>query len=390
MTCSLLIVDDDPLTREVLRHFLAPHDFEITDAADGPEALALLRQHPFDLVLLDVVLPGMSGLEVLRELRRTHGVSDLPVILATAKDQPSDVVEGLQAGANDYVTKPFDFPVVLARARTQLALKESVDRARRLEQSLAQRNAELEQAFARMRQDLEAAGRVQEGLLPHNLPPIQGAEVAWCYRPCAELAGDLLNAVPLGERYLCLYVLDVVHHGVKAALWAVMINRVLARALTTGQPPAPAEVAALLNREFPWDDKTQQFFTLLFGVLDLPERRLRLVAAGHEGPLHLSRHHDSVFHRYPSTPIGWGDGKYQEQVLELAAGDRLYFYTDGLPEALAPGPRQFTDARVRETLEEARDRPLGEGLARLLRRVEEWSAPEAPHDDLSILAVELR
>jgi response regulator RpfG family c-di-GMP phosphodiesterase len=106
----------------------------------------------------------------------------------------------LRLGANDYVTKPFDFPVVLARVQTQLALKRSVERIVRLEQSLAQRNAELEEANRCMKRDLETAAKVQAALLPREVPAMAGADFAWQFKPCTELAGDLLNIVPLGER----------------------------------------------------------------------------------------------------------------------------------------------------------------------------------------------
>src|SRR5262249_47656779 len=155
----------------------------------------------------------------------------------------------------------FDLPVVLARVQTQRALKLAVDRSRQLELSLAKRNADLELANRKMREELEAAARVQEALLPGRLPSIPGTAFAWRYRPCAELAGDLLGLTDAGGGRVWLYLLDVVDHGVKAALLAVMINRVLSRLLAADPPPSPAAVAAQLNREFPWDQRTQQFFT---------------------------------------------------------------------------------------------------------------------------------
>src|SRR5262245_30405826 len=103
---TLLIVDDDPMDRAMLRRYLTPHGFQVTEAGDGPEALALLESQQFDVVLLDILMPGMTGLEVLLDLRRRRSVADQPVIMATAKDRSDDVVKALQAGANDYLTKP--------------------------------------------------------------------------------------------------------------------------------------------------------------------------------------------------------------------------------------------------------------------------------------------
>ena len=124
---SLLVVDDDETNRDVLAHRLQRRGYTVTEAADGGQALELIGRQRFDLVLLDVVMPGPSGLDVLQAIRRTHSLTTLPVIMATAKDQSADVVRALELGANDYVTKPYDFPVLLARVGTQLCLKRAVE-----------------------------------------------------------------------------------------------------------------------------------------------------------------------------------------------------------------------------------------------------------------------
>ena len=112
---TLLVVDDDEANRDMLSRRLERKGFSVTVAEDGSRAIELVRQRPFDLVLLDVLMPGLSGLEVLRELRQSHPATELPVIMATALSESGDVVEALRLGANDYVSKPLDFPVVLAR-----------------------------------------------------------------------------------------------------------------------------------------------------------------------------------------------------------------------------------------------------------------------------------
>jgi sigma-B regulation protein RsbU (phosphoserine phosphatase) len=395
---SVLIVDDEAGYRAMLRYYLESKGFAVTDAEDGDRALEWVGKRPFDLVLLDVLMPGLGGLEVLRSLRRMYSMTDLPVIMGTAKDQSADVVEALRLGANDYLTKPFDFPVVLARVQTQLSLKRSVDRITRLERSLEQRNGELEaanaelvQANGRMKRELEAAARVQQALLPAAPPQLQGFGIAWKFRPCTELAGDLLDVVMLGDRHVGLYVLDVVDHGVKAALLAVMVSRSLVQLLTPvgrPRPIPPAEVAAHLNSTFPWDSRTQQFFTLLYGVLDLVTGEFRYVSAGHPGPLHLARGGEPWLLDVPGLPIGLGDETYRENSLTLGPGDRLYLYSDGLTDAMNEEGKRFGSARLLSALKESRAMALPDGLATLLRGVEEWCGRAEPYDDISILAVE--
>jgi diguanylate cyclase (GGDEF)-like protein/PAS domain S-box-containing protein len=134
---SLLLVDDNEMNRDVLSRRLQQRGFEVTAAADGPQALALAAARAFDLVLLDVEMPGISGLEVLAALRRTRSATDLPVIMVTARSEGSDIVEAFRLGANDYVTKPIDFPVALARIGTHLAHKRAVEGLRESEERYA-------------------------------------------------------------------------------------------------------------------------------------------------------------------------------------------------------------------------------------------------------------
>jgi len=145
----LLVVDDNAENREMLSRRLRGQGFTIATAENGPEALRLLDETPFDLVLLDVVMPGMSGLEVLRDLRSRHDAADLPVIMATARDDSNDVVTALRLGANDYVTKPLDFPVVLARVATQLTLARAKARISSLAFDLEVRNRFIFETFGR-------------------------------------------------------------------------------------------------------------------------------------------------------------------------------------------------------------------------------------------------
>jgi CheY-like chemotaxis protein len=117
---SVLVVDDSPENRDILARRLQRNGFRVIEADCGPAALELLEREAIDLVLLDIMMPGMNGLEVLRILRQTRPAHELPVIMATARSESEDMVEALGLGANDYVTKPLDFPVVLARIQAQL------------------------------------------------------------------------------------------------------------------------------------------------------------------------------------------------------------------------------------------------------------------------------
>src|SRR6478672_5459138 len=165
---TILIVDDEELNRDGLARRLQRQAYEVVTAPGGRAAIELLGGRRFDLVLLDIMMPGMNGLEVLKFLRRVDSLIDLPIIMVTAKGESEDMVEALELGANDYVTKPLDFPVVLARIRNQLALRRAVAQVKELEGKLDAHNRELRVATQDLTaandchtQDLEAAAQVQ-------------------------------------------------------------------------------------------------------------------------------------------------------------------------------------------------------------------------------------
>lgn len=142
----ILVVDDRPTTREILKGVLRTANFEVVDVADGEEALRVIEHAHFDLVVADILMPGIGGLELLGRLRKRHGPGELPVIIVTIKEASDDVVNALQLGANDYVTKPINPAVLLARIDTQLKLRDALAAARAETDLANERNALLEEA----------------------------------------------------------------------------------------------------------------------------------------------------------------------------------------------------------------------------------------------------
>ena len=388
----VLVVDDNEMNRDMLSRRLQRKGCDVTVAGDGELALELIRDHQFDLVLLDVMMPGLNGLEVLKTLRETHTAIDLPIIMVTAHRESEDIVKALTLGANDYVTKPLDFPVVLARVQTQLALKRAAEQVQQLERALAERNRELEQTNSRletvngrMSRDLKAAAKIQEAFLPREALHVPGLAFAWTYRPCDELGGDGLNVIPLGGRRVGLYLLDVSGHGVASALLSVTLSRVLSpppdpssilvrdgNGSDRSEITPPAEVADRLNQLFPFDAATGQFTTMIYGVLDAATGEFRYVSAGHPGPVHLPAGAGPVILESQGLPIGLAEDAYEEQSIRLAAGDRLYLYSDGVPEAMDPDGEEFGYARLLQSIGRGRSEPLQEDVAALLGEIERW------------------
>ena len=405
---SILVVDDNDAGRDVLCRCLTRGGYVPTPAADGPEALRLLSERAFDLVVLDVMMPGMSGLEVLERLRRDRPPADLPVIMATAKGRSEDVVEALGLGANDYVTKPLDFRVVMARVGTQVSLGQSV-RADPPISSAA--SASVTRSWRRptpsssarpsgRRAELEMAAKIQKALLPAALPDTPGLRFAWACRPCQELAGDSLNVCRFPDGRVGAYVLDVSGHGVAASLLAVAATRLLTADGPDSvlldrdpdgpkRPADPAAVAARLDERFRWDDSVGQFITIFYAVVDAPAHELTYVSAGHPGAVRVGREPGAAATVLDQSgmPIGLGEVHQQHRV-RLAAGDRVYLYSDGVLESLNDRDEQFGINRLITLLEGQRNATLDQSVAALLDAVRDWTCGRPARDDVSVLACE--
>ena len=391
---SILVVDDTAANLQVLTGMLKDRGYRVRPVPSGKLALQAAQRDPPDLILLDINMPEMNGYEVCEHLKADGALRGVPVIFISALTEPLDKVKAFSIGGVDYLTKPFQMEELHARVETHLNL-------RRLQVELEQANAQLEKANGRMSRDLRAAAKIQETFLPRKAPQMPGAEFAWIYRPCTELAGDGLNIIPLADDKVALYVLDVSGHGVASALLSVTLSRllsppsdpssILVRHGGAGGPldiTPPAEVAARLNHLFPFDAETAQFTTLAYGILDTSTGEFRYASAGHPGPVHLPVNGEGTILEGQGSPIGLGDEAYEERSIGLQAGDRLYLYSDGVPEAMGPAEEQFGEARLLEAIARQRPEPLVDGVVALAEEVVAWQGSGRLQDDISILAVE--
>jgi len=212
----LLVVDDNEMNRDMLSRRLGAHGFSVETATDGPGALESLSRRGCDLVLLDVMMPVMSGLEVLKRVRERWPASDLPVVMATARDASEDVVEALRLGANDYVTKPIDFGVVLARVETQLELRRQKQEIRRLADHLEVRNRFIRSLFGRYLSD-----EVVAGLLASPEGPRLGGET----RRLTLLMSDLRGFTQLTEELPPAVVLRLLNSYLGAMTEVVLAHQ---------------------------------------------------------------------------------------------------------------------------------------------------------------------
>ena len=253
---------------------------------------------------------------------------------------------------------------------------------------------ELRAANKRLRRDVEAAARLQQSLLPAREAPLDGINFAWLFEPCDRLAGDSFNYFRIDDQHVGIYLLDVSGHGVVAALQSVALTRVLAtapwQATVLRSIESPVTVVHELNRHFPIDPDTWQYFTFLCAIVDIPRREIRYVTAGHPGPVLVPTNGPPRTLEACGFPIGlFADADYEEFVIPLGQGDRVYFCSDGITDAMNADEEIFGLDRFLTLLDTTHDQTLEASVDRVGAGVMAWSGASRPQDDLSVLALEI-
>ncbi|CAM2067361.1 SpoIIE family protein phosphatase [Sulfidibacter corallicola] len=394
---KILIADDDRITRQVLEHNLSRWGYDVISAMDGAEAWdAFVKHSDLNLVVTDWMMPRMNGLELCHRVRGVKRDQHIHIIMLSARDEKKDLLKGMEAGADAFLTKPLSLMELQAQLRV-------AERIARLEQNLSERLSDLTTANERMKRDLEAAGRIQRSLLPERAPNIRGVRPAWAFQSCDAVAGDMLNVFYLDEHRMGMYILDVSGHGVQAALLSVTLSRVLTPFGQYGgilkrplkvppyyEVPSVVDVARELNQRFPVMEQSGQFFTFLYGILEIATGTFRFVRAGHPGPIHISGQNVALFEEKGGPPIGiFKDAVYQEESFELVPGDYVLTYTDGVIEVTNPEGRMFGLNKLRQLLEYCPCRDAESAIDEILRHLGRFADGTTPNDDLSMLGFTL-
>jgi len=323
----LLVADDDASNREMLARRLQRQGYRVSLASSGLEVLRLVRAQKFDLVLLDMIMPGLDGYQVLTRMKSDPAMADIPVIIISSLDQENNVARCIEAGAEDYVGKPFNSVFLRARIGACLERKHLRDLERQTFEALKRSQKILCDELA------EAAAYVRS-LLP---PPLEDGPVlaSWRFLPSTQLGGDAFGYHWLDERRFAVYVLDVCGHGVGAALLSVSVMNVLRnRSVPNVDFADPAAVLAALNQAFPMERQNNMFFTLWYGVISTDSRELTFACGGHPPAVVLDPAAASpVLLRVPGAIIGgFPEARYAGGKRALVTGSRLYVFSDGVYE----------------------------------------------------------
>ena len=377
----LLVVDDDESNRDMLGRRLQRDGYTIQLAANGVDAMRLLRVFPFDLVLLDLIMPGLDGYQVLLKMKHDPAMREIPVIMLSALDQEGGIARCIELGAEDYVAKPFS-PVFL-RARIEASLEK-----KRLRDKERQTYEALVASEKRLTAELAEAAVYVRSLLP---APLEGeVRAQWRFQPSAELGGDIFGYHWINPDRLAIYLLDVSGHGVGAALLSVSVFNVLRTQSLQGTDFGdPAAVLKQLNQVFPMDRQNNLLFTIWYGVYDRHARRLIYASGGHP-PAALTGDPSTPMQKLSTAGRVLGcdpTTEFRSESCEVPRGHRLYVFSDGAYEIARP---DGSTAQLADLLQQLQ-LPVPPGSSKLDNLVS-WAQTVGGHvsleDDMSILEVE--
>ncbi len=372
--CRVLLVDDAKANLDILVEGLkAEHRLSL--ALNGETALELAARTPPDLVLLDIVMPGLDGYEVCRRLRAMPETAEVPIMFLSSLEEVQNKTRGFEVGANDYLTKPFDLLEVKARVRSLLKAK-------------AYNDAVKEQVAS----ELRVAREIQMGMLPHDFAPFEracGVELAAALEPAREVGGDLYG-VCLAAGRLVLFLGAVSGKGIPASMFMVRAIS-LARLLARDSAP-PDRILARLNDELATDNPSGMFVTLLCAVLDPVSGRLTLASAGHCRPVLLPAVQPPRWAvRELGTALGFEPGlTFDCTELTLVPGDTLILYTDGVTEAFNPREDCYGNERLLADAGTLAGQSAPGLTGELLRKVRAFAGTAPQSDDIAILTLRYR
>lgn len=372
---TILAVDDIEDNVFLLKIILESLGHHVIPAYSGKEALATVDKEPVDLILLDIMMPVMSGLEVAKRLKKNKKTRHIPIIMLTAKKSDvNDVVEGLNAGAEEYLVKPFKEPELVARVSSMLRMKSLYD--------------QVAQAKATMEEELLLAQVMQASLLPAKFPYQDKVTFTSRYEAAAAVGGDFFDALDFGDGKVGMVVADVAGHGPSAALIVAMIKVMFFSSLH--DEPSPAAITNKLNAQLLDLIPPDKFVTLFLGIYDTREKTLRYIRAGHPLPFLLKRNGAIEPLKAAGDIVGMFDEvTFEEKTLTLESGDRIIGYSDGIIEACSSNGQQYGMGRLAKLIVKLRDLDANCLLDSVIADVKSFSDSESLEDDVILLLMEV-
>ena len=376
----VIVVDDDVTNLKMAGHILSKQNMRVTALRSGTALIEYVKTNTPDLILLDIMMPGLNGFETMEILKKQmQPDQEIPIIFLTADENQESEMRGLELGAMDFIRKPFA-PEILA-----LRVKHTIELVR------LQRN--LVQESKRISAELALASRIQLAMLPSVFPPFEDRPEIDIYAsmsPVRQVGGDFYDFFFVDNDHLCLIIADVSDKGMPAALFMMASKIVLADSAKMGK--SPARILEDANAAICVNNHEDMFVTVWVGILELSTGILTAANAGHEYPAIkkadgrfelLKYNHGLVLGAVP-------DIQYEEYTVQLTPGSKLFVYTDGVTEAADSENRLFGAERMLEAMNRNPEASPEQVLSGVRLAVDDFVQGYEPVDDLTMMCLEFR
>ncbi len=368
----VLIVDDVKANVDVLVAALRD-EFKLSVALNGESALRSAEKAPPDLVLLDIMMPGMDGYEVCRRLRASEPTREVPVMFLSSLEDVANKARGFEAGANDYLTKPFEVLEVQARVRSLLKAKAYSDAVKE-----------------KLANELRIAREIQLGILPLEISSWThetGLDIHAVMEPALEVGGDLYEVLRVCDDRVVVVVGDVSGKGIPAALF-MAVTTTLIRVVADGLE-RPEQILLRVNDFLAAQNPQNLFVTIACAVFHLRDKKVAYASAGHPSPVLLrSGIAPSLPFDTTGIPAAITAGtEITSESLDLQDGDALIFYTDGVTEAFNAQGEQFGEERLLAHLKERAGQSAADLVKCTLEAIRAHAGGDPQSDDITIVAV---
>jgi len=396
----VLVVDDSKAQRRLLSRTLAKWGYETIEAESGDAALAITADTQIDIVVSDWMMPGMSGVEFCRAFREQCADRPAYFVLLTAQTEREVLAEGLESGADDFLSKPFNSVELRARLRAGARVVNAQLALAGQNQALSTALSDLSNAYSAIERDLNGARKFQEGLVPDRFLKAGSLDVSMLFQPSGHVGGDLVGYFWVDDTQLAIYSVDVSGHGVASALMTARVASFLSDATPDRNIAFDRDgddhnlvnlekVCGRLNEVLQADVDSDQYLTMSIAVVDTTSGHVELCHAGHPSPV-VQRADGSVeFTELFSTPIGLIDhGEYARVAFDLEKGDRLMLYSDGITECPDPYDNLLDDEGLEEIMKDQSEIRGPAFVDATVAALKEFRGADDFPDDLSAVLIE--
>ncbi|MEW6526228.1 MAG: SpoIIE family protein phosphatase [Spirochaetota bacterium] len=376
-SACIVLADSDPVLLKSIENNLVLNGYQVVKAYNGQEVLGILNSGILpDAMLLDSMLPRTNTLEVIRNIRTTYSIAELPIIVLSPIEEPESLMASFEAGANDYIVKPFYMYDVISRLKTQLLLKQAVQSIKRVSQ---------------IEKELDMARQIQQTLIPQETPVSDKYEIAHVYIPMDKVGGDYFNFNIKDDNHIGIFISDVSGHGMPAALIASMLQSLMHTVHHAANDPV--SLLHILNTSLK-KNLHNNFLTAMYLYIDFESMSCKVSRAGHEPLILYRRSQDEIYEILPEGRLmGLNlEPNYTLSEFSITTGDRIILFTDGIIESIDAQSNILGKKQFKHIIKKYREKPATECIDAIIDELKHFAYPNESfnNDDITVIIIDIK